>query len=249
MTHCSSWSIDQSHKFHNAPAPYPTVHYSERECAHLCSEWYTAECGTGAFSDLWIWYITSLTTTALVHAAAATTTATATATTATATATTTITIITTTTSSTTTHYYYYYFCYYCCQVSNIKRTKSPNFNVSCLVSQLSLLNPLKPTAYAHVSLLRQIPMITSKLRIILILRVWNPSLRGLSCHDVTRPQTTECFHVTYWEKNPQKSERLGKINLHNCIITTLLRLKIPKITYSPSGSVVCWLGCVRHPCG
>ena len=149
MTHCSSWSIDQSHKFHNAPAPYPTVHYSERECAHLCSEWYTAECGTGAFSDLWIWSITSLTTTALVHAAAATTTATATATTATATATTTITIITTTTSSTTTHYYYYYFCYYCCQVSNIKRTKSPNFNVSCLVSQLSLLNPLKPTAYAH----------------------------------------------------------------------------------------------------
>ena len=30
------------------------------------------------------------------------------------------------------------------KVSNIRRTKSPNLNVSCFVLQLSLLNPMKP---------------------------------------------------------------------------------------------------------
>ena len=30
---------EQSHKSHNALVPYPTMHHSERKCAHFCSEW------------------------------------------------------------------------------------------------------------------------------------------------------------------------------------------------------------------
>ena len=31
-----------------------------------------------------------------------------------------------------------------CQTSNVKWTKSPNYNISCLILQLSLSNPFKP---------------------------------------------------------------------------------------------------------
>ena len=50
-------SRDQSHKSHNAPVPYPTMHHSEQKCAHFCSEWYIVAYGTGALWDLWIWSI------------------------------------------------------------------------------------------------------------------------------------------------------------------------------------------------
>ena len=39
-----------------------------------------------------------------------------------------------------------WFCYY--QTSNVSDTNSQNLNVSCLVMQLKLLNPLKPTGDA-----------------------------------------------------------------------------------------------------
>ena len=32
-------TIDQSDKSYNAPVPYLTIHYSEQEWAHFCSEW------------------------------------------------------------------------------------------------------------------------------------------------------------------------------------------------------------------
>ena len=38
MSHISS-GIDQSHKSHTAPVPYPTMHPSEQKCTHFCSEW------------------------------------------------------------------------------------------------------------------------------------------------------------------------------------------------------------------
>ena len=49
--------IDQSHKSHNAPDPYPTMHHSEQKCAHFCSEWFNVGYGTGA---LWICEILSI---------------------------------------------------------------------------------------------------------------------------------------------------------------------------------------------
>ena len=33
------YSIDQSHKSHDALVPYPTIHHSEQKCSHFCSEW------------------------------------------------------------------------------------------------------------------------------------------------------------------------------------------------------------------
>ena len=44
-------AIDQSHKSHNAPVPYPMMLHSEQKCAHFCSEWYIMGYGTGALWD------------------------------------------------------------------------------------------------------------------------------------------------------------------------------------------------------
>ena len=49
--------IDQIHKSHNAPVPYPTMHHSEQKCAHFCSEWCIVGYGTGALWDLKDWSI------------------------------------------------------------------------------------------------------------------------------------------------------------------------------------------------
>ena len=54
-SHCWSVSVDQAHKSHNAPVPYPTMCHSEQKCAHFCSEWCIVGYGTGALWDLWIW--------------------------------------------------------------------------------------------------------------------------------------------------------------------------------------------------
>ena len=48
-------ATEQSHKFHNAPVPYPTMHYSEQKCAYFCFEWYILRYGTGTFGGLWDW--------------------------------------------------------------------------------------------------------------------------------------------------------------------------------------------------
>ena len=56
-------SMDQFHKSHNAPVPYPTMHHSEQKCAHFCSEWCIVGYGTGALCDLWIRSIKSM----LIH--------------------------------------------------------------------------------------------------------------------------------------------------------------------------------------
>ena len=45
-----SW-LDQSHKSHGAPIPYPTMHHSEQKYAHFCSEWCIVGYRTGA---LWV---------------------------------------------------------------------------------------------------------------------------------------------------------------------------------------------------
>ena len=50
-------TVDQSHISHNAPVPYPTMHYSEHKCAHFCSEWCIVGYGTGALWDMWDWSI------------------------------------------------------------------------------------------------------------------------------------------------------------------------------------------------
>ena len=46
--------VNQSHKSHNAPVSYPTMHHSESKCAHFCSEWCIVGYGTGELWDLWI---------------------------------------------------------------------------------------------------------------------------------------------------------------------------------------------------
>ena len=46
--------IYQSHKSHNAPGPYPTMHHSKQKCTHFCSEWCIVGYGTVALWDLWI---------------------------------------------------------------------------------------------------------------------------------------------------------------------------------------------------
>ena len=49
--------IDLINKSQNAPVPYPTMLHSEQRCAHFCSEWSIVGYGTGAFWDLWNWFI------------------------------------------------------------------------------------------------------------------------------------------------------------------------------------------------
>ena len=46
--------IHQSHKSHNAPVPYPTMHHSEQKCSHFCSECWIVGYGTGELWDLWL---------------------------------------------------------------------------------------------------------------------------------------------------------------------------------------------------
>ena len=46
-----------SHKSHNAPDPYPTMHHSEQKYPHFCSEWCIVGYGTGPLWDLWDWSI------------------------------------------------------------------------------------------------------------------------------------------------------------------------------------------------
>ena len=41
----------------NAPVLYPTIHHSEKKCAHCCSEWCIVRYGTGALWDYWDWTI------------------------------------------------------------------------------------------------------------------------------------------------------------------------------------------------
>ena len=50
----ASWIIDQSHKSHNAPAPYLTIHHSEQNCTrgHFWFEWCIVGCETGALCVL-----------------------------------------------------------------------------------------------------------------------------------------------------------------------------------------------------
>ena len=49
--------IDLIHKSQNAPVPYATTLHSKQRCAHFCSEWSIVGYGTGAFWDLWNWFI------------------------------------------------------------------------------------------------------------------------------------------------------------------------------------------------
>ena len=54
LGHISSGThIDQIHKSHNAPVPYPTMHHSEQKCADFCTEWCIGGYGTGV---LWDWF-------------------------------------------------------------------------------------------------------------------------------------------------------------------------------------------------
>ena len=41
-----------THKSHNAPVSYPTMHHSEQKCAIVCPVWCMVGYGTGAFRDL-----------------------------------------------------------------------------------------------------------------------------------------------------------------------------------------------------
>ena len=50
----SYFSIEQSHKSHNALVPFPTVHHAKQKCVHFCSEWCIVGYGTGALWDFWI---------------------------------------------------------------------------------------------------------------------------------------------------------------------------------------------------
>ena len=45
--------IGQTHKSHNAPVSYPTMHHSEQKCAHFWSELFIVGYGTSALWDLW----------------------------------------------------------------------------------------------------------------------------------------------------------------------------------------------------
>ena len=55
LFHISECSI-QNRNVH-APVPYPRMLHSEQKCAHFCSEWRILGYGTGAFWDLWNWFI------------------------------------------------------------------------------------------------------------------------------------------------------------------------------------------------
>ena len=45
--------IGLSHKSHNAPVPYSTMHHSEHECVYVRSQWGIVGYGTGTLRDLW----------------------------------------------------------------------------------------------------------------------------------------------------------------------------------------------------
>ena len=47
--------IYQNHKSYNAPVPHPTMHHSEEQCAHFCSQCWIMGYGTGALWDFWGW--------------------------------------------------------------------------------------------------------------------------------------------------------------------------------------------------
>ena len=47
----------QSHKSHNAPVPYPTIHHFGTEMCILMFQWCIVGYGTGALWDLWDWSI------------------------------------------------------------------------------------------------------------------------------------------------------------------------------------------------
>ena len=55
---CYIIAVDQIHKFHNVPVPYPKIQHSEQKYAYFCSEWCIVGYGTGALWDLWDWCIT-----------------------------------------------------------------------------------------------------------------------------------------------------------------------------------------------
>ena len=48
--------INQSHKSHNAPVSYLTIHHSEQKCGHFCSEWCIVGYRTGALWDFLNFY-------------------------------------------------------------------------------------------------------------------------------------------------------------------------------------------------
>ena len=48
--------IDQSHKSHNAPVPYPTIHHWNINMHISVPKWCIVGYGTGALCDLWDWY-------------------------------------------------------------------------------------------------------------------------------------------------------------------------------------------------
>ena len=49
--------IEQFHKSHNAPVPYPQTQYSKQKCVHLGSEWCIMGYGISALWDLWDCFI------------------------------------------------------------------------------------------------------------------------------------------------------------------------------------------------
>ena len=53
-------SIDVTHKSPNAPVPYRTMLHPEQKYVHYSSEWSIVGYGTGAFWDLWNWFIPKL---------------------------------------------------------------------------------------------------------------------------------------------------------------------------------------------
>ena len=52
---CNFNLIDQIHKSHNTPVPYPTIQHSEQKYAHFCSECCIVGFRTDALWDLWEW--------------------------------------------------------------------------------------------------------------------------------------------------------------------------------------------------
>ena len=49
--------IGQSHKTHNAPLSYLTIHHPEQKCAHFCSECCIVGYRISALWDLWDWSV------------------------------------------------------------------------------------------------------------------------------------------------------------------------------------------------
>ena len=58
ISHSLHWDgNNQMHKSHNAHVPYPTMHNSERNYAHFCSEWCIMVYGAVPLWNLWDWII------------------------------------------------------------------------------------------------------------------------------------------------------------------------------------------------